>query len=64
MWANDLQMYINEHAEGVAGITRMKNAVWVDLANALLWLITAGFMAMHWVKNRHDRTRFTGRAKV
>ncbi|RDW62063.1 hypothetical protein BP6252_11496 [Coleophoma cylindrospora] len=57
-------MYIKEHAEADAGVQRMKNAVWVDLANALLWLISAVGMTIHWVKNRHDRTRFTGRATV
>ncbi|KAL3417150.1 hypothetical protein PVAG01_11150 [Phlyctema vagabunda] len=57
-------MYIKEHAEGNAGITRMKNAVWIDLVNALLWLTSAVGMTIHWVKNRHNRSRFTGRATV
>ncbi|KAI9892382.1 MAG: hypothetical protein M1814_001584 [Vezdaea aestivalis] len=35
------KMYIPEDAEGNAGITRMKHAVWVDLANMLMWLVTA-----------------------
>jgi len=29
-------MYIKEKAEGDNGVQRMKNAVWVDLVNALL----------------------------
>jgi hypothetical protein len=29
-------MYIKERAEGDSGVQRMKNAVWVDLVNALL----------------------------
>ena len=29
-------MYIKEKAEGDSGVQRMKNAVWVDLVNALL----------------------------
>jgi hypothetical protein len=29
-------MYIKENAEGDSGVQRMKNAVWVDLVNALL----------------------------
>lgn len=57
-------MYIKENAEGDSGVKRMKNAVWVDLANALLWLISAVGMAMYWIKHRNNRTRFTGRATV
>jgi hypothetical protein len=57
-------MYIKENAEGDAGITRMKHAVWVDLANALLWLFTALAMAGFWWKNRSTKSQFTGRATV
>jgi len=57
-------MYIKERAEGSGGITRMKNAVWVDLVNALLWLVTALVMAGYWWKHRHTKTTFTGRAEV
>ena len=57
------KMYIGTRADDY-GIQRMKNAVWVDLANALLWLITACGMAIYWVKHRNNKTRFTGRATV
>lgn len=57
-------MFINEDAEGDGAIERMKNAVWVDLANALLWLIVAVATAGHWWKTRDPRSRFTGRAHV
>ncbi|OHF03361.1 hypothetical protein CORC01_01414 [Colletotrichum orchidophilum] len=57
-------MYIKENAEGDSGIQRMKNAVWVDLANALLWLISALATAGYWWRHRERRTRFTGRGKV
>jgi len=57
-------MYIKEHAEGDSGVQRMKNAVWVDLVNALLWLISAVGMILFWVKHRGTRTRWTGRATV
>ncbi|KAK1452598.1 hypothetical protein CCUS01_10829 [Colletotrichum cuscutae] len=57
-------MYIKENAEGDSGIRRMKNAVWVDLANALLWLISALATAAYWWRHRERRTRFTGRGKV
>jgi len=58
------KMYIKAHAEGDSGIQRMKNAVWVDLVNALLWLISAICMALYWVRHRDARSQFTGRAKV
>jgi hypothetical protein len=57
-------MYIKEDAEGNAAVQRMKNAVWVDLVNVLLWLGSAVGMAFYWVKHRNNRTRFTGRAIV
>jgi len=57
-------MYIKEHAEGDSGVQRMKNAVWVDLVNMLLWLITALAMAGYWFKHRGTRTQFTSRATV
>jgi hypothetical protein len=57
-------MYINEDPEGNGGIRRMKRAVWVDLATALLWLITAIATAGYWWKHRERRSRFTGRANV
>jgi len=57
-------MYINENAEGDAGIMRMKNAVWVDLTSALLWLITAAAAFGYWWSHRERHSRFTGRARV
>lgn len=42
----------------------MKNAVWVDLVSALLWLITFIASLIYWFKHRDVRTRFTGRARV
>ena len=57
-------MYIKENAEGDSGVQRMKNAVWVDLVNALLWLISAVGMVVFWVRHRGGRSRWTGRATV
>ncbi|KAH8660688.1 hypothetical protein BGZ60DRAFT_413869 [Tricladium varicosporioides] len=57
-------MYIKERAEGDKGVQRMKNAVWVDLVCALLWLGSAVGMIFYWVKHRNGRSRWTGRAKV
>ena len=57
-------MYIHERAEGDGGVQRMKNAVWVDLVNALLWLFSAVGMAVFWARSRGGRSRWTGRAAV
>jgi hypothetical protein len=58
------QMYINEDAEGDGDVRRMKNAVWVDLASALLWFIATLGAFGYWWKHRDHRSRFTGRAHV
>lgn len=57
-------MYIREDAEGDSGIQRMKNAVWVDLVNALLWFFTFLGALGYWHTHRQRNSRFTGRAKV
>jgi len=57
-------MYIHENAEGNGDIQRMKNAVWVVLTSALLWLITAVAAFGYWWRHRERHSRFTGRAKV
>jgi hypothetical protein len=57
-------MYIKETPEGDKGVERMKNAVWVDLVNALLWLFSAVGMLVFWWRNRGTRSRWTGRATV
>lgn len=58
------KMYIHEDAEGNGDITRMKNAVWVDLAAALLWLIGTIATSAYWWTHRERNTRFTGRATL
>ncbi|RYP48679.1 hypothetical protein DL768_005459 [Monosporascus sp. mg162] len=57
-------MYIREDPEGNDDVQRMKNAVWVDLANALLWLIDTVASAAYWWFHRERRSRFTGRARL
>lgn len=57
-------MYINEDPEGNGGIERMKNAVWIDLINALLWLTATLAAFGYWWKHRDTRSRWTGRARV
>lgn len=57
-------MYIREDPEGDGGIKRMKDAVWIDLANAVMWLILALTAFVYWWSHRERHSRFTGRAKV
>ena len=58
------KLYIHENPEGDAGIQRMKNAVWVDLVNALLWLISAVAGAVMFFFGGEKRSLHTGRATV
>lgn len=58
------KMYIHEDPEGNGDIQRMKNAVWVVLASALLWLIGVLAHFIYWWGHRDRRTRFTSRAKI
>ena len=57
-------MYIHEDPEGDSGVKRMKNAVWVDLTNMLLWLITAVMSVVVFFTMKDGRSLHTGRAKV
>ena len=53
------------HAKPVnGGVKRMKNAVWVDLVNMLLWLVTAMFSGILFFTMRGGRALHTGRAAV
>ncbi|KAF2015572.1 hypothetical protein BU24DRAFT_180603 [Aaosphaeria arxii CBS 175.79] len=56
------KMYISEDPEGNKGIIRMKNAVWVDLANMLLWMFTAAWGTFTFLKAHKARTQHTSRA--
>lgn len=58
------QKYIKKHAHGDGRVMRMKNAVWVDLAGALLWLIASSISAVYWWRHRDTRSLWTGRARV
>ncbi|GAB1312383.1 MARVEL domain-containing protein [Madurella fahalii] len=58
------RMYINQDVDGNADIQRMKNAVWVVLANAILWLIGTLAHFIYWWGHRERRSRFTSRAKL
>ena len=49
------KMYIHEDPEGDAGVQRMKNAVWVDLVNVFLWLISAIYGAIIFRGSRQSK---------
>lgn len=57
------QMYINVDSTGNSSLRRMKNAVWIDLANAICWLISAIGMAIFWYW-RKRKSLYTGRASI
>lgn len=59
------KMYIGTNSAYSDGITRMKNAVWIDLINLILWFVSAivgGILFFKWM--RGGRTTHTGRATV
>ena len=58
-------IYIPSHpTPKQSGQIRMKHAVWVDLVNMLLWLVTAIYSTVIFVRGRNSRTLHTGRGKV
>ncbi|KAK4133482.1 hypothetical protein BT67DRAFT_404761 [Trichocladium antarcticum] len=57
-------LYIKQDANGDGDIQRMKNAVWVVLASAILWLIGTLAHFIYWWGHRERRSRFTSRARV
>jgi hypothetical protein len=57
-------MYLREKPEGNKGIIRMKNAVWIDLANLLLWTISGAYGTFIFFKHRKERTQYAVGAAV
>lgn len=57
-------MFIHERAEGLNGVKRMKNAVWIDLINMLLWFVTAIYGMIMFFFFRGSKSLHTGRADV
>ncbi|KAI9788731.1 MAG: hypothetical protein M1816_006588 [Peltula sp. TS41687] len=58
------KMYLHEDPEGNAGVQRMKNAVWVDLINMLLWFTSAAVGAFIFLRARPRNSRQLGRVTV
>ena len=60
-------LYLHENPEGDGGVQRMKNAMWIDLVNMLLWFITGvgGVVAFFSAGGlRGGKSKFTGRAQA
>ena len=57
------KLYIDEEPDRL-GIQRMRNAVWVDLINMLLWFISTVYGVTMFIRNRKHATLHTGRATV
>jgi H+/Cl- antiporter ClcA len=60
------KMYIGASDAYQSGIHRMKNAVWIDCINMILWFISAvaGIIMFFLQKRNGRRSLHTGRAKV
>lgn len=58
------KLYIKKNAHHDSSVQNMKNAVWVDLINMLLWLLSAAYGAVLFFKHRSHKSLFTGRADV
>lgn len=56
-------MYMNIDPHGHRSLQRMKDAVWIDLANAVCWFISATGLCITWLFRKRKST-FTGRANV
>lgn len=58
------RLYIHADPKGASGVQRMKNAVWIDLVNMLLWFISAIYGAVLFFRLRGHKSLHTGRATV
>lgn len=58
------KIYMHADPMGNSGVQRMKNAVWIDLINMLLWFLSAIYSAVLFFRFRGHRSLYTGRAAV
>ncbi|KAI0995979.1 hypothetical protein K3495_g12202 [Podosphaera aphanis] len=56
-------IYFRKSAAQEIHYQRMRNAVWIDLANVVCWLISTIGMGIYWA-TRNRRSTFTGRATI
>jgi len=57
------KLFVNEDPEGNHDIEQMRDAMWLDLVNWLLWLISALVGFWYFWRYRNQRTTLTGRAR-
>jgi len=57
------KLYIHEDPEGDHQIQQMRDAVWLDLINWILWLFSAVVGFFYFYKYRNQRTTWTSRAR-
>ena len=58
------KIYMHADAAGNGDVQRMKNAVWIDLINMLLWFVSALYSTVLFFRFRGHRSLYTGRAAV
>ena len=59
------KIYMHADPAGNSGVQRMKNAVWIDLINMLLWFLSAIYSAVLFYRFRRGHSSLhTGRATV
>ncbi|KAJ6260711.1 hypothetical protein Dda_4940 [Drechslerella dactyloides] len=56
-------LYMHEDPEGNKDIERMRDAMWLDLVNWILWLVSAVVGFWYFWRYRHQRTMLTGRGR-
>ncbi|KAK6542680.1 hypothetical protein TWF694_006624 [Orbilia ellipsospora] len=56
-------LYMHEDPEGNYDIEQMRDAMWLDLVNWILWLISSCVEFWYFWRYRHQRTMLTGRAR-
>ncbi|KAF3903549.1 hypothetical protein AA313_de0201988 [Arthrobotrys entomopaga] len=56
-------LYMHEDPEGNHDIEQMRDAMWLDLVNWILWLISALVGFWYFWRYRHQKTMLTGRGR-
>ncbi|KAK6510116.1 hypothetical protein TWF481_004829 [Arthrobotrys musiformis] len=56
-------LYMHEDPEGNHDIEQMRDAMWLDLVNWLLWLVSSVVGGWYFWKYRNQKTSLSGRAR-
>ncbi|KAF3939747.1 hypothetical protein ABW19_dt0208841 [Dactylella cylindrospora] len=57
------KLYLDEDPEGNHDIEQMRDAMWLDLVNWILWLISSLVGFWYYWRYRNQKTKLTSRAK-